>query len=87
MSVRPITKGEEGLAHGQPMTSLLMAFGGLQGLLTHLRLNNMTLRSTNYLATPFAKLTFVPCVLGMACVGHTTGIMFFGDSNLRRLYF
>ena len=86
MSVRPITQGEQKFAHGEPMTTLLMTFGAMHGFLTHLRLNNLNLRSLSYTPTPFAKLTLLPCIGGMMCIGHTTAIYFFSDDGLRRLH-
>ena len=68
------------------MTGLLAIFGGMHGFLTHLRLNGMTLKSPGYLSTNFARLTFVPCVGGMAVAGAILGMKVYGDEGLLRLH-
>ena len=67
------------------MTTLLSLFGCMNGFLTHLRANNLTVRSLSYTPTPFAKLTLLPTVAFAGLLGHTVGVYFYGDDGLRRL--
>ena len=85
MAVRPITKGEEQIALGEPVTTWLGVFGASQGLLTHLRMNGISMGAKNLMPTPFAKMTLPAFMIGGYLFGTTCGFQFFGDSQLRRL--
>ena len=80
-----MTKGEEHLSVGEPVTTLLSVFGASQGLLTHLRMNGLTIGAKNLVPTPFAKVTLPAFVIGGWCLGSLAGFQFFGDAQLRRL--
>ena len=86
MAVRPITKGEEMVAGGEPVATWLGIFGASQGLLTHLRMNGLQIGAKNLMPTPFAKATLPAFVIGGYVLGSTLGFQFFGDEQLRRLY-
>ena len=85
MAVRPLTKGEENLSTGEPVTTLLSVFGASQGVLTHLRMNGLTIGAKNLMPTPFAKATLPAFIIGGWLAGSVAGFQFFGDSQLRRL--
>ena len=86
MPVRPLTQGEEHLAYGEPVTNWLMVLGASQGLLTHLRFNNLTIGAKNLMLTPFAKVTLPLFIIGGAAAGGLLGAAFYGDDQLRRLH-
>ena len=86
MSVRPITKTEEQWAYGEPWRTWMMLFGATQGVLTHLRIHNMTYKSSQMMPTSFSKVTLPALVLGGAFVGHYAGKMAFGSPEMERLH-
>ena len=86
MAVRPITKGEEMVAGGEPVATWLGIFGASQGLLTHLRVNGLQIGARSLVPTPFAKVTLPALVVGGYALGSTLAFQFFGDEQLRRLY-
>ena len=85
MPVRPMTESEYKLATGEPVSNMLLFFGASQGLLTHLRINGLSMSSKSLMPTPFAKVTLPALVLGGAIAGGAAGAYFFGDDHLRRL--
>ena len=85
MAVRPITKEEEALSMGEPVTTWISLFGASQGLLTHLRMNGLTMGAKNLMPTPFAKVSLPAFMIGGYALGTAIGVQFFGDSQLRRL--
>jgi len=87
MPVRPITESETKLALGLPVTHYLVLMGASQGFLTHLRFNGFAASAKNLMPTPFAKLTLPLFVVGGAALGGGLGVTFFGDAQLRRLFF
>ena len=85
MAVRPLTKGEELIATGEPVTTWLSIFGASQGLLTHLRMNGLSIGAKSLMPTPFAKVTLPTFMIGGYLLGVSVGFQFFGDEQLRRL--
>ena len=85
MAVRPITKGEELVSVGEPVTTWLSIFGASQGLLTHLRVNGLSMGAKNLMPSPFAKVTLPAFLIGGYLFGSAVGFQFYGDSQLRRL--
>ena len=67
-----------------PRVRRLCLFGAAQGLLTHLKLNGITVHQP-MMSTGYARFTLPVCVLGGAAAGAAFGVYFFGDDALRRL--
>ena len=84
MSVRPITESERRLALGNPVSSFMALFGASQGLLTHLRMNGVSVH-THWCPTPFAKISLPLLVGGGFVAGMGLGVFAFGDMQLVRL--
>ena len=87
MAKRPITEQEIGLSTGGPVTTFLGIFGASQGLLTHLRVNGLTIGAKSLMPTPFAKASLPTFVIGGYLLGSVAGYQFFGDEQLRRIVY
>lgn len=85
MPVRPMTESEYKLSVGEPVTNWLIIFGASQGLLTHLRINGLSMSAKSLIPTPFAKATLPALMLGGAVAGGLAGAYFFGDDQFRRM--
>ena len=85
MSVRPLSKSEQKLSDGAPVSGIVSLIGASQGLLMHLRYNNLTISSKNLMPTPFAKATLPAFVIGGYFAGYSLGYLGYGDETFRRL--
>ena len=85
MPVRPMTESEYKIANGEPVCTWLALFGASQGLLTHLRVNGLSMSAKSLMPTPFAKVTLPVFVVGGAVAGGFAASYFYGDAQFRRM--
>ena len=82
-TVRPVSTGEERLAVGQPMDSLMAILGLQTGALAHMRIFNSTTK--NMFPNAASRLVGFGLIGGGAFAGGYFGRWMFGDAGLRRL--
>ena len=83
-SVRPVLDAERRHGNGEPLTTFGAFFGGTTGLMTHMKMYDLTINQS-WFTTSKAKFTGIVLIGGGIMGGYLTSRYLFGDSSLRRL--
>ena len=83
-SVRPLTRGEQSIAYGGPITQFGAFFGATAGMLSYL--NQMKIQSNaKWFPTRASNLGGMVLIGGGGVVGYYVALKLFGNPALQRL--